>query len=341
MGLAVNQTALDNVLLLRVGLGGCTTAALLRDLAPFVSHVLSPAAWRELAEARLAELKAAGHVTPVGRTKLELTPRGLRAAGLKRGRDADHWPHVRDTVLTAKALGVPVGAKAAEGLVKADALRIAVVQRGFGEPIRATEPAKLRKKLKVIAATRPLDARQQAAMTDISDDKALMAALAAEFVGTTDRDAINLRRRLIRTFLAPYGAIPTSTPIAVQPLAPVIATPALLPEGLPAVPLPTQVSPDLPRFAATVRKLAEINATGWSGNRRAYISHVYNAVKATEPHWELNETNFKTLLTAAHRGGHLELVNADLKDRSSGRELEASATAYKNSVWHLIRVGET
>jgi hypothetical protein len=55
----------------------------------------------------------------------------------------------------------------------------------------------------------------------------------------------------------------------------------------------------------------------------------------------LSETNFKALLADAHRGGHLELVNADLRDRSSVGEIEASATAYKNTVWHLIRVGET
>ncbi len=343
MSVAVNQAALDAVLLMRIGPAGCTTAALLRDLGPFVSHALSPAAWRTLAAERTESLLQRKLAVPAGRTRLALTPKGLKASGLRaRGLDADHWPHIRDTQVTARALGVPVTAKAISGLAKVDGLRLAIVQRGFGLPVAVTDAARLRKKL---GACPPATGRVTSLLTATGTDGSVMAGLAAEFLGNSDRDGVNLRRRLIRNFLVPYArtsqpAIATTERTQLPVIAPAIAHSA---ESLPAAPLPvaTLPRPDLPRFAATVRKLAEINATGWQGNKKAYISHVWRAVCATEPNWDLSENNFKTLLMAAHRGGHLELVNADLKDRSSVRDMEASATAYKNTVWHLIRVGET
>ena len=44
------------------------------------------------------------------------------------------------------------------------------------------------------------------------------------------------------------------------------------------------------------------------------------------------------MLAEAHRAGQLALANADLKDNNNIKDLQESAVAYKNAVFHFIRV---
>ena len=96
--------------------------------------------------------------------------------------------------------------------------------------------------------------------------------------------------------------------------------------------------PDLAGFALAVRRAAEVHAEGWPGNRKAFVCDVWEQIKATYPSWGLTNVEFKAMLTEAHRTGHLALANADLANKSRAREIQASAIAYKNTVWHLVRV---
>ena len=75
--------------------------------------------------------------------------------------------------------------------------------------------------------------------------------------------------------------------------------------------------PDLAGFAQEVRRHAEVRAQGWSGNRKAYISHVWHLLREKRPEWGLSEIEFKCMLIEAHRAGALALANADLKDSSN------------------------
>ena len=103
-------------------------------------------------------------------------------------------------------------------------------------------------------------------------------------------------------------------------------------------PLPTIGRPDLPGFVEEVRRQAAARAQGWAGDRKAYISHVWNEIKAAHADWGLSEIEFKCMLAEAHRLGQLALANADLKDDSSIQDLRDSAITYKNTIFHFVRV---
>ena len=106
------------------------------------------------------------------------------------------------------------------------------------------------------------------------------------------------------------------------------------PAPVPAAP----VRPDLAGFAQEVRRHADARAQGWSGDRKAYISHVWHLVRERRPEWGLSEIEFKCMLVEAHRAGSLVLANADLKDSSNIAQVQESAVVYKNAVFHFIRV---
>jgi hypothetical protein len=106
-----------------------------------------------------------------------------------------------------------------------------------------------------------------------------------------------------------------------------------------APPVPVEMGrPDLAGFAQEVRQLSAARAQGWPGNRKAYISQVWQLVRERCSKWGLSEIEFKCMLIEAHRAGRLVLAHADLKDASNICELQDSAVAYKNAVFHFVRV---
>jgi hypothetical protein len=87
-----------------------------------------------------------------------------------------------------------------------------------------------------------------------------------------------------------------------------------------------------------VLSAARERAEGWPGNRKAFISQVWNAIRTSHPEWGLSEIEFKDMLAGAHRAGQLVLTGADLKNKQNIKEFEDSAILYKNTVWHYVRV---
>ena len=79
-------------------------------------------------------------------------------------------------------------------------------------------------------------------------------------------------------------------------------------------------------------------ATGWHGDRKAFISHVWHSIRAADPRAALTEDDFKRLLVQAHAAGKLHLTFADLKDGETDAEVRASAVISRNAVWHYVRV---
>ena len=77
---------------------------------------------------------------------------------------------------------------------------------------------------------------------------------------------------------------------------------------------------------------------GWSGSRKVYISQVWAAVAERYAGWGLSEIEFKAMLTEAHRTGLLVLGTSDLRDKRDLDEIQASATVFKNTVWHFVRI---
>jgi hypothetical protein len=144
-----------------------------------------------------------------------------------------------------------------------------------------------------------------------------------------------LRLAVLRRYLdGPDKPQARPRPAAKAPL----PRPRLVETAPAAAPAPAaSVRPDLTGFAQEVRRHADARAQGWSGDRKAYISHVWQLVRERRPEWGLSEIEFKCMLIEAHRAGSLVLANADLKDSSNIGQIQESAVVYKNAVFHFIR----
>lgn len=248
-------------------------------------------------------------------------------------------------------------------------LAVVALGRAFGNQMTSALDAKSALPAK---SARLLAGQLAGKPRDFRTDARLVAALAAEALGVRRGDLAELRLAALKRFVAgePIARIATAKPAATSrrsrsdvrkpaaagdvatppangspvpaanghtaPAAP--AAPHAAATATAAAPIALDGRPDAHRFAATVKSAARTRAEGWAGNRRAFVSDVWDVVREQNPHWGLSEIEFKCMLTEAHRTGLIALSNADLKDKRQRRELEASAVTYKNTVWHYVRV---
>ncbi|MEQ1695282.1 MAG: hypothetical protein ABL901_05505 [Hyphomicrobiaceae bacterium] len=377
--------ALADLILLRVALpGGATRAELARDLRVMTLPDLAPAAWRRATDSEFAELSRLGLVEEA-RARFKSTQPGsdhaAHALSITIGPKTT-WAEVRDGPLTARALGLDTSDKSVlKALANPDNLRGLIVQRAFGlGDSKVLSLAKLRASLAVRALERAFGNQIKSGLgsggglaakpsrllagqllktpRDYTSDGRLIAALAAEHLGTPNSEAETLRASLLRrAFLDRVNAdsAPRSAPVPAGPAVPgvvkllpaVSATKAVVEKAVVANdrgvanerPLPA-ARPDLPGFIKCVLVAAARRAEGWPGNRKAFISHVWQEIKSNHHAWALSEIEFKGMLAEAHRTGGLALANADLKDKKHIQEFENSAIQYKNTVWHFVRVEE-
>lgn len=360
--ISIDAERVRDIMLVRIATAatGPTRAELVADLAPLVAHRLSAGAWRATVEREIGGLTQAGLVA-LSSGRLAASESGIARAALVlkvRGR-LPAWEEARDVRLVGRALGLQrEPAKRLAALATPEGLRAVIVQRAFNLKIKGVPtPSRLRAALAAVALERafgnqiktglsgkagfsPKAGRLLAAQLlkkprDLGTDGRLIAALAAEHVGATSTDAAALRLALLRRYLDG----PAEAPPRVKrptPAAPPLARPRLVEPVAP--PPPVVGRPDLAGFAQEVRRHAGNRAQGWPGNRKAYISHVWQTIREARPEWGLSEIEFKCMLTEAHRAGTLALANADLKDNSSIKDLQDSAVVYKNAVFHFIRV---
>lgn len=347
---------------------GATRAQLVRDFSPLFSHKLSPAELRKLMLGDVEALLEAGLISET-RGRLNATAQGTLQADEflgRKGASGGQWNELRDGRLVAMALGLDtIGPKKLKAIQSPDGLRAFILQQAYSLPASGTQTtAKLRAQLAVVAlerafgnkiktglgagsgfsakAGRLLAGQLSSRPRDLGSDGRLVATLAAESVDARQTDADALRAALLRR-LADKALKDTAPP---QKSRAVVALPierkpvAANDAGLPGASVPPTRRPDPAAFAKAVMKVAETCAEGWSGNRKALISRVWQRLAAAHPEWGLSEIEYKCMLGEAHRTGHLRLATADLKDKSNAAEIEASAITYKNTQWHLIRVVE-
>ncbi len=295
-----------------------------------------PRRWIDARDQRLVALALGLQHEPPKRLQILATPDGLRIA-------------ILETSFKLRIKGVPTAGRVRE------ALAAAALRRAFGNKSTTELAGKLGLSAK---ASRLLAAQLSRKPRDFGTDSRLIATLAAECVGASSTDPEAVRLALLRQFFAmpaksapakkttprrPAIAEPVPTPAPpVRPAAPVAeARPVTPPPSTPPLQPPPQLlvgRPDLSNFAAEVRRQAATAAHGWSGDRKAYISHVWRNVRDQHPGWNLSEIEFKCMLAEAHRSGQLALANADLKDKSNIKDVQESAVVYRNAVFHLIRV---
>jgi len=375
-GEAVIETARDasvgpiaNLVLARIACeGGATRAEIARDLVPILQHRLSPAESRAAIESAIATLVGAG-LAGETRGRFSAAEAGRRQAQAfleTAGPGPASWEVVRDIALVAKALGLggePAARKTA--LARPQGLRTAILQTTYGLGRKKNTPdAKLRAQLALVAlerafgntikagfakgsglpskAARTLAGQLAAAPREFATDAKLIAQLAADAVGAAQADPDVVRTALLRRLVA---TLLDAAPPAQRTAKPVVATPAR-----PARLVETAANdktpkasgpaprPGLADFAASVRRVAGRSAQGWPGNRKAFISQVWEAIRVENEIWGLSEIEFKCMLTEAHRRGAIQLANADLKNRDLRHEIERSATPDRNTIWHYVRV---
>ena len=309
-----------------------------------------PKTWADLLGVRLMAKALGLEGEAASKTKLLAKPDGLRSAILQKA-------------FGIKVKGVPTASRVRS------ALAVVALERAFGNKIRAGVSGKSGLSAK---AGRALAGQLAITPREFGTDSRLVSALAAEQAGAEGTDLNALQGALLRRYVngraAPVAtkvakpkravrrktearpattATTTAAPTATttlspsKPVAETAANPtAALIAGHAAALAATAQRPDLPAFAAEVRTHAATRATGWPGNRKAFISHVWTNLAASRTAWGLTEIEFKCMLAEAHRAGHLVLGHADLKDAATIKDVQASAVSFKNAVFHFVRVDD-
>lgn len=347
---------------------GATRSDLLRDLAPLVSHRLSPSELRTQCDNAIGSLLASGQLSET-RGRFRLTECGLEhvAAFLGKRKLPASWAGIRDARLVAAVLGLPAEPMVLKSLSRPEGLRAAILQRSYNlGGKRLMGVTRLRMALAVVALERAfgnkiksgLDAGRGLSVKasrllagqlaqrprDFGTDTRLVAALAAEAIGASQGDPNSLRQALLRRYFserlgqAADGAAAARTAENDTKLQ--VEVPASLndnPQKASPRP-PAALRPDLDGFVSAVLVSADKVAEGWPGNRKALIAPVWRALSAAHPEWGLSEIEFKSMLAEAHRTGHIILGSADIKSKDTLKDVQDSAIAYKNTVWHFIRV---
>lgn len=366
--------SIDDLVLLRVAALPATRADLQRDLASLVAPKINGTAFRQAAERAIGALIEKKAITEQ-KSRLSATDAGRTSANQVLGQSGAYpanWSGVRDALLLhALSLKHP-SPMVLKALPRPEGLAALMLQQHYAlGSAKVLSPTTLRAELAVIALERAFGNKIKTGLgkgsglpgkagrilagqlfkqpRDVATDGKLVVLLAAEIYGAPDASLEGLTLALLRRLT---GA--PSTEIAIKSLDKRLPRPspaadndqAPLPLGEPAAQRPPArpqlrgepIRPDMPEFASAVVSAARPVSEGWPGNRKAFISLVWNAIRDTRPEWELSEIAFKSMLAEAHRTGHVVLAGADLKDKCDLKELEDSKILYKNTVWHFVRV---
>ncbi len=359
--------SIDDLVLLRIAASPATRAELQRDLAALFAPKINGTAFRRSAELAITN-HADQQLIVEHKGRLTAQEAGVRSASLllAPGRITDtNWEHVKAALLP-RAIGLKaVSPNVAKALTRLDGLSALVVQRHFGLATeKVLSPTTLRAELAVVAlekafgnkiktglgkgsglpgkAGRVLAGQLFKSPRELATDGKLILALAAEIASAAEQTLEALTIALLRRLTT----LPRTEPVAKIATKTAERRPA--PQRAPdndAAPLSDDareprllVRPDMAEFSAAVVSAARPVSEGWPGNRKAFISLVWKAIRNQRPEWELTEVAFKSMLAEAHRSGHVVLSGADLKDKCDLRTLEDSKILYKNTVWHFVRV---
>lgn len=366
-----NHLGVRDLLLLRIAVGGATRADLQRDVAPLLAPRVSGTEFRQAAELALSTL-AGSQLTTEAKGRLTASAKGLKAAEviLSSARAfPETWADVK-TGLVLAALGASDAPSVRKAIQRAEGLAALVLQRHFGKSTaRVHSPADLRAELAIVALERAFGNKIKTGLgkgaglpakpgrllagqlfkqpREIASDGKLIIQLACEIAGCREPSLAALELALLRALMVPKDDGARNEPSHPRAEPPRRATRAPTPKPAndrapleESQPTAYRVAspPDMPEFCRAVVDAARPVAEGWPGNRKAFISLVWKAIRNARPDWGLSEIAFKGMLAEAHRSGQLELATADLKDGRDLKSLEDSKILYKNTVWHFVRV---
>jgi hypothetical protein len=367
------QLTVRDLVLLRISAGTATRADLQRDVAPLFAPRLPGAEFRRSAELGISTLIGHQLITE-SKGRLTASAKGLQVAEAllpPAKTPCSSWSEVK-TALLLRALQTNDTPAIRKALQRIEGLAALVLQQHFGKSTaRPQSPADLRADLAVIALERAFGNKIKTGLRkgaglpakpgrilagqlfkqprEIATDGKLISHLACEIAGSREHSLDALELAILRGLMLPKDPeeaphepassmsrsesahrTPQPTPNPANDRIPI--TEVAPPRNRAASP------PDMAEFCLAVIDAARPVAEGWPGNRKAFISLVWKAIRNARPDWGLSEIAFKGMLAEAHRSGLVELTTADLKDGRDLKSLEDSKILYKNTVWHFVRV---
>jgi hypothetical protein len=286
--------------------GPASTAELATALARYCPPDAMSAAWSStLAGAverlRGATIDAANHLVDADALAHRIGPHS-----------AATWQQLADRVLPALALGVaPADSKSLQKLSSRDAWAAAIVGRARGIWLDGPPPSLAAvcdanawtnlglggRPKRLPAEVRGLFLSRELGTAPAAPDR-LLRQLAAKLLEVPRADARSLRDGLVRFWLAGRALAP--------------------------------------RFADDVQAVARTMRDGVFGDRKVYISSVWDQLRRA-PAWSaISLDDFKTRLLSAHRAGDLVLSRADLVAAMNPSMLAASETIADGATFHFI-----
>jgi hypothetical protein len=283
---------------------------LVQPLDRFAPGELTQAAWRDRLAAIASDLRTRGVLEPGHR--LHDGDELARRIGQHGARS---WPQLAERVLPALGLGIPADdGKAQARLAGRDAWAAAIVGRSLGlwrdgpppslpavcDALTWRELGLVGKPKRCPAEIRALFVQRRLA-SDPGPPERLVRVLAAREVGAPRPELRALRDALVRCWLAGR----------------------------------TLGTPDA-SFADAVLAAAGATRDGWFGDRKVFVSAVWDELRKRPPWAAIALDDFKARLVAAHRAGELTLARADLVAAMDPALVAASEIAADGASFHFI-----
>ncbi len=103
-------------------------------------------------------------------------------------------------------------------------------------------------------------------------------------------------------------------------------------------PAPAATAMDLSTFAAAVTSAARSCTSGWFGDNKVFINHVWRQLRDQQPFQAFDLSNFKQKLLEASQQRLLVLSRADLVQLMPAQDVDESTTSDHNATFHFILV---
>ncbi len=96
--------------------------------------------------------------------------------------------------------------------------------------------------------------------------------------------------------------------------------------------------PDIEAFAEQVQQAAQTSETGWFGERKVFISHIWRNMQKNAGYPKIDFPKFKRLLTDANKQELLTLSRADLVAAMDANDVAESETQHLNATFHFVNI---
>jgi hypothetical protein len=283
---------------------------------------LSSDAWMAAANELRTEglLEAKGmKLTPAGRQ------RGLALLELDELPPRTTWSTVQARFLLPVALGKATAPDAErKRLNSQDKLAALLLTRSQQLPAAAS--ASLKNALEALVC-------QQLGFRDLSSLEELKEVVLSQRLKTPERLSGKQLLKYVPRVLLNTGkdGLPALREIALAGWAEAIA-----PAHPPAATAASEL--DLSSFAASVMSAARACRSGWFGDNKVFISHVWRQIREQPAFQALELSEFKRKLLEASRRRLLVLSRADLVQLMPAQDVDESTTTDQHSTYHFILV---